>query len=301
MTAQELMAALAGALIVAGLVSGAAAFTPAPARPDGDGRPPSRLAGLAAAALAPHLRRRIAVAVVLGLLVLLFTGWPVAALGAMAGALAAPHLLSKRPAEQRIEKLEALESWTRQVSVVLKASRGLEDALTQSVRKVRPPIQTEVQTLARRLASRMPSEQALRLFAEDLADPVGDRIAAALILAASRRGTGVGDVLTALARMVAEDVRARRDIEASRAQHRTTLRWVLIFLAVYTVLVSMRQSYSEPFGTVAGQMAMGVVILLYAAGLGWIHRLASPEKQPRLLSHEADAQRETVAVDGGAP
>jgi Flp pilus assembly protein TadB len=211
------------------------------------------------------------VALGLGALVLLFTGWPVAALGTMAGAWAAPHLLSKRPAERRIEKLEALESWTRQVAVVLKASRGLEDALMQSVRKARPPIQAEVQTLARRLGSRMSSEQALRLFAEDLADPVGDRIAAALILAASRRGTGVGDVLAALARMVAEDVRARRDSEASRAQHRTTLRWVLVVVAV-----------------------------LYAAGLWWIHRLAGPEKQARLLTLEDGAQGEPAAVDGAA-
>ncbi|TYB48551.1 type II secretion system F family protein [Actinomadura chibensis] len=300
MTAQGLLAALAGALVVAGAVCGAAAFVTVPARTDAAARPPSRLAGLVRAALEPRSRRRIAVAVVLGLLVLLFTGWPVAALGALAGAVAAPRLLSKRPAEQRIEKLEALESWTRQVAVVLKASRGLEDALTQSVRKVRPPIQAEVRTLARRLASRMPSEQALRLFAEDLADPVGDRIAAALILAASRRGTGVGDVLSALARMVAEDVRARRDIEASRAQHRTTLRWVLVFLAGYTVVVSMRQSYSAPFGTFAGQVAMSVVVVLYAAGLWWIHRLASPEKQPRLLSQEADAQGGTAVTDGAA-
>lgn len=297
MTVLETAACLAGACIVAGVLCGVVALRGREASPADAVRPPSRLAGSAARLFAPHLRRRIAVGAALGLVVLLLTGWPVAALGAAAGAVAAPRLLSKRPAEQRIERLEALESWTRQVSVVLKASRGLEDALMQSVRKARPPIQAEVQTLARRLASRMPSEQALRLFAEDLADPVGDRIAAALILAASRRGTGVGDVLTALARMVAEDVRARRDIEASRAQHRTTLRWVLIFLVGYTAVVSMRQSYSAPFGTFAGQVAMGVVAILYAAGLWWIHRLGSPEKQSRLLTADGGGRAEGTAVE----
>jgi hypothetical protein len=85
----------------------------------------------------------------------------------------------------------------------------------------------------------------------------------------------------------------RQEIEASRAQHRTTLRWVLAFVVAYTVFVSLRHSYSAPFDTFVGQVAMGVVVLLYAAGFFWIHRLATPEPQPRLLSRlQADEATE---------
>lgn len=277
------LAAVAGALTTAGLVCAVAAVLNPPVA-DGSGRPPSRLAELTRALVAPHRWRRIAAGGVLGLVVLLLTAWPVAAIAAAAAAIAAPHLLSQRPAEQRIAKLEALEQWTRRLADVLGASRALEDALMLSVRKAPPPIEDEVKALARRLRARMPTETAVRLFADDLQDPVADRVAAALILAASRRGSGVRRVLTSLADLVARDVAARREVEASRAQHRTTLRWVLVFLAGYTVLVSTRQSYSAPFDTAAGQVAMAVVAVLYAAGLWWIHRLASPEKTARLLS-----------------
>ena len=70
------------------------------------------------------------------------------------------------------------------------------------------------------------SEAALRAFAADIGDPAGDRIAAALIIATGRRGGAVREVLNSLAVMLARDVAARREIEADRAQHRTTVKWL---------------------------------------------------------------------------
>lgn len=286
-----LLAATAGLFIAAGGVVAFAAFLPS----DQSIRPPSRARAIARRALRRDQGRKVLLAVALALLVLLLTRWPIAALATGVGTIAAPRLLSRRPAQQRIARLEALESWTRKLADVLAASRALEDALMLSVRKAPAPIQQEVETLARRLRAHMPTEQALRLWAEDLADPTADRIAGALILAASRRGSGVKRVLTQLAEMVAKDVAARREVEASRAQHRTTLRWILIFLAGYTLFVSLRHSYSAPFDTFAGQIAMGIVALLYAAGLWWIHRLATPPKTPRLLTLRPEPARPSAS------
>lgn len=284
MTAFAVLAAVAGSLIAGGLVCAVAAFPRVdPSRPE-DVRPPSRLAELLSAPWAPHRRRRVAIAAVAGLAVLATTGWPVAAIATTAGILSSRLLLSQRPAQQRIARLEALEQWTRRLADVLGASRGLEDALMASARKAPAPIETEVRDLARRLRARMPTDLAVRRWADELADPTADRIAAALLLAATRRGPGVRPVLNQLANQVSRDVSARREIEASRAQHRTTLRWVMIFLAGYTVIIALRPSYSAPFGTLPGQVAMFVVVLLYAAGLAWIHQLARGEKLPRLLA-----------------
>ncbi|MFI0448050.1 type II secretion system F family protein [Actinomadura sp. 6N118] len=279
-----MLAAVTGALIAAGLVCVAAAFRrPAPGQEGPPAQPPSRLLELARAAFAPQRRRRVMVGIAAAILVLGFTGWPVAAVATLAGSIALPVVLSKRPAQQRIDRLEALEQWTRRLADVLGASRALEDAIIASARKPPEPIAEQVRALAGRIRSRMPTDRAIRLWADELSDPVADRIAAALILAASRRGPGVRLVLTELSELVAKDVTSRREIDASRAEHRTTLRWVVIFLVGYTVFVSLRQSYSAPFGTPAGQMAMAVVAGLYAAGLTWIYRLGRGQSEPRLL------------------
>lgn len=277
-----LFAAVCGLLLVGGMLCAFVAITGVGLAEEEAIRPPSRFPPRAL--FAAHRWRRMAAALAAGILVLLVTGWPVAALAVMAGVIVGPYLLSKRPAERRIARLEALEQWTRKLGDVLGASRALEDALMLSVRQAPEPIAREVGALARRLRGQMPTRTALRMWADDLADPVADQIAAALILAAEHRGAGLRTVLVALSDVVARDVTNRREIEASRAQHRTTLRWILIFVVVYTVFVSLRHSYSAPFDTMAGQTAMFVVVLLYAAGFFWIHRLASPERQPRLLT-----------------
>ena len=79
---------------------------------------------------------------------------------------------------------------------------------------------------------------ALRAFAAEIDDPAGDRIAAALIIATSRRGGGAHAVLSALAEMLGRDVAARREIDAERAQHRTTVRWIIVFIVGFTVFAA---------------------------------------------------------------
>ena len=58
---------------------------------------------------------------------------------------------------------------------------------------------------------------ALRAFADDLADPTGDLVVAALMLAADRRGRGLTRVLEGLAVTVEAEVALRRQVDADRA------------------------------------------------------------------------------------
>jgi Flp pilus assembly protein TadB len=148
-----------------------------------------------------------------------------------------------------------------------------------------------VGTLAARLASRTGTEAALRAFAAEIDDPAGDRIAAALIIATGRRGGATRDVLTALASLLARDVAARRDIEAERAQHRTTVKWIGIFVLGFTIFSVLNHSYSAPFGTVAGQVVLAVVAVLYAAGLFWLNRLGSLPAAGRFLEDTPETGR----------
>ena len=274
-----LLAALAGAAIAAGLVLAVRELT---GRVPPPGVPPRRRLG-SPSTLRGH---RTLLAVVACLLVLAITRWPVAGLAAALGVIFLPRVLSTAGQRQRTARLEALEQWTRRLGDMLTASRGLEEALEASARSAPAAIKEPVAALAARLAARTGTEAALRAFAADIDDPAGDRIAAALIIATGRRGGAVRDVLNALAVMIARDVAARREIEAERAQHRTTLRWIAVFIGGFTVFAVLNRAYSSPYGTVAGEVVLAIVTGLYAAGLAWLYRLGAMPAPGRFLAQE---------------
>lgn len=233
--------------------------------------------------------RRAAVAVVVGLAVLAITGWPVVGLAAGFAAVGLPQIMSGSGAARSIAKLEALEQWTRRLTDLLLAGRGLEQAIEYSATRNLPaPITEPVTRLAWRMnTARMSAEKALRLLADELDDPVSDRIAAALILAARRRGAGAAAVLGGLAELVARDVTDRRQVEAARAEHRTTVRWIVAILLLLTTAAVLQRTYVQPFGTAAGQLVLLVVVACYAGTFWWLHRLGMPEKGRRFLSRSS--------------
>ncbi len=279
-----LLAALSGAAIVGGLLLGVAEFfRRAPSA--GTPRRP-RLGGSSR-----DQARRILIGLVAGLAALAITRWPVAGVAVAAGVIFLPGL-TLSGGRQRTAMLEGLEQWIRRLADMLTASRGLEDAIETSARSVPAAIAEPVTTLARRLSARTGTEAALRAFAADIDDPAGDRIAAALIIATGRRGGAVRDVLNALAVLLARDVAARREIEAERAQHRTTVRWIVLFVAGFSVFAVLNRGYSAPYGSVAGQIVLAIVVALYAAGLGWLHHLGTIPAPGRFLNQadRADAR-----------
>lgn len=271
-----ILAGLAGGLVVAGIALLALELTrPAPL----PGSPGRRRPGLTAAQ-----RRRALIASAAGGVTLLLTRWPVAAVAAVLAVVFLPGVIATRAARRRASVLEGLEQWIRRLCDLLGASRSLDDAIAASARQAPAAIEPAVTALSRRLASRSSPDSALRAFAAEIADPAGDRIAAALIIATGHRGGAVRDVLNALASMLARDVAIRREIEADRAQHRTTVAWLTLFVLAFTVFAVLDRAYSAPYGTLAGQLVMALVTVLYAAGLGWLHHLGAVAAPGRFLA-----------------
>jgi Flp pilus assembly protein TadB len=272
------LAGLAGGLTIAGLALFLLEFVP---RDLGPSAPPRIRARIR---IGPRFRTRLLIAACTGLATLALTRWPVASISAVLAVLFVPWITSGRAAQHRAAVLEGLEQWTRRVADLLTASRGLEEALEASARQAPAAIGPAVSALSRRLAAWTSTEAALRAFAAEIDDPAGDRIAAALIIATGRRGGAVRDVLNALAVMLARDVATRRDIEADRTQHRTTVKWLTLFVLGFTVFAVLNRSYSAPYGTVPGQVVMALVTALYAGSLLWLHRLGSVPVPGRFLA-----------------
>ncbi|WP_346050024.1 hypothetical protein [Actinomadura chokoriensis] len=260
-----------------------------------EGRPPSRIQTILRSPAWPGRRNRLLAGAVSGLAVLLLSEWPVAALAAGAGVYALPPMLSGRAPQRRIARLEALAQWSRRLAEMIGASRGLEQALADSARIAPAPILGPVEILSGRLTSHASTEHALRAFADELDDPIGDLIACSLLLSARRRGPGTREALSLLADAVEHEVIVRRDVEAERAGLRTTLIVIVSSVGVLSVLFASSDTLAGPYDTALGQSVLAVVAGIYAAGLWWMRRLAVLSTGTRFLHITCPAPKQEVS------
>ena len=283
--------ALAGALLVTGLIGLAVGGRARPVRDPAQWHtaigPLTRLARLTR--VSRRTRLLLAVGAVAGAAVALATGWLIAIVLAPAAMAGVPVLLSAPGSTARIDRLEAMEEWTRSLAGVLTVGVGLEQALIATLRSTPAAIRPEVSRLVARLRARWSTEDALRAFAEELDDATGDLVAANLILGARRRGAGLASILESLAESVAADVRARRQIEADRAKPRATARWVTIITVSVLAVLALTGSYIEPYGTPLGQALLALLLSLYVLTLVWMRRMATGAPLPRFIGTPARA------------
>lgn len=282
-----LVPALGGALVVGGLLGVLVGLRPAPVTA---AAPPRRTRSRFVARITGAGRRTKVLAVfglVVGFVVALLTGWVVALVLVPVAVVGLPTLLSAPASAARIDKLEALEEWTRSLAGVLTVGAGLEEALRATLRSTPEAIRPEVAKLVARLRARVGTEEALRAFADDLDDTTGDFVAANLILGARRRGQGLASVLETLAESVAADVGARRAIEADRAKPRTTARWVTIITVSVLGFLTLTGDYIAPYGTPLGQVLLVLLLSAYVSLLLWMRNMAKGEALPRFLGPAA--------------
>jgi tight adherence protein B len=277
MTTGALLLGLAGVLIAAGLVSLTCAFR---ARPDT--APPVRT----------PWRQRIRVtrlhllAAAAGVLVLLITGWPVAAIGIALGVWFVPSVLGGQAVSRaEIARTEAIATWTRRLADLLASGAvgSLDAALRRSVSACPAPIATEVTALVTRMGPRG-IERALRTFADEVDNRAAEKVAGALILRARHGGRGLAEVLSGLAADLDERVRMVREIEAERATPRSNTRTIVLLTAVLIVgEIVFARGFLSPYSTLLGEVALVVVIAVFGMALRWLRKLSEPVKQPKIL------------------
>ncbi|MER5866347.1 type II secretion system F family protein [Kitasatospora sp. NPDC002040] len=238
--------------------------------------------------IAPTARRRLLVQaglLVAGSVWLLLTGRPPVAIGLLALLVfGLPWVFGATRADmRRIDRLEALAEWTQRLGDVLLLGVGLNQAIVTSRKTAPAALEAEVAELSARLQSRWRPEEALRAFADTLADATADKVLAALVLRSGDSGPGLARTLADLATSVREEVRQRRVIEADRAKHRTTIRWLLVIIMLVLVVGFFNPRYSQPYSTLMGQFVLGVVLLLFVLVIAWMRKLATQAPLPRLL------------------
>ena len=278
MTAGLLLLTLAGLLIAAGLVAAVAAARGVAlwsAGPPSARRRPRRL-------VSPLHLGALGTAV----LVLLITGWPVAAVAAVGGVVFVPKVLGGgKASRQLIATSEALADWTRRLADLISsgAAGSTRDALRRSLSSAPEPIAPAVTNLVTRMGPQG-VEPALRQFAREVDDPAADKIAMVLILRERNGGPGLAEVLTALAADLDDRSRMVREIEAERAKPRANMRTIVVVTLVLVVGMTLfARTFLSGYSTPLGQVALLVDVAIFGTALRWMRRLSDPPRPPRVL------------------
>ena len=278
MTAGVLLLTLAGLLVSGGLVAAVAAVRGVNVLPAGSpsarGSRPPRITPLHLGALAT------------GVLILLLTGWPVAALAAPGGVVFIPKVLGGGKASKRmIATAEALADWTRRLADLISsgAAGSTRDALRRSLSSAPEVIAPAVSNLVTRMGPQG-VEPALRQFAREVDDPAADKIAMVLILRERNGGPGLAEVLTALAADLDDRSRMVREVEAERAKPRANMRTIVVVTLVLVVgMVLFARTFLSGYSTPLGQVALLLDVALFGTALRWMRRLSDPPRPARVL------------------
>jgi tight adherence protein B len=249
-------------------------------------RPAGRVSVALSRLRSPATGGRVGAAVLAGVLTLVVTRWPVAAVGIAALVLAWPAMFGGARAERTgIATLEALVMWTESLRDTVSARASLEQAIPATATHAPAPIRPALIRLTGRLRARVPLDAALLELSAELHDASADKVIGALVLNTRQRGSGLAAVLTSLAVAGRAELDQRRRISAGRASMRRSVQLVVVITVFFAgFLATFSRSYVAPYASVGGQVALAVVIGLFAAGFAWLRRLAGGEPATPFLN-----------------
>ena len=224
-------------------------------------------------------------AIVTGVLALIATAVPVIALLAAVAAATLPIALLRRRAVRRDREVRAC--WPDAVDGLVSAVRAgmsLPEAVADLARCGPEPLRPGFAAFAADLRARGSFPRALEALQERLADPVADRVIAALRIAREVGGSDLGTVLRSLSVMLREDARTRGEVEGRQSWTISSAR-----VAVAAPWVTLALLCTRPEAVNAYRSAAGTVVVLSAAALSVLAyrlmmRIARLPSEPRVLA-----------------
>ena len=202
-------------------------------------------------------------AVMAGALALMITSVPVVALIAASLAAVLPFLVLRRRARRRTRAVrsawpDAVDSLASAVRAGMSLPEALADLATRGPSALRPAFAR----FGREYRVSGSLGEALDSLQGALADPVADRVIAAIRIAREVGGTDLGIVLRTLSSLLRADLRTRGEIEARQSWTVSAAR-----LAVAAPWVTLALLCTRPEAAAAYRTFTGAVILVVSAGL----------------------------------
>lgn len=253
----------------------------------------SRLRSSGALTLSRSRLRRTGVAVGAGILVLVATGWPIAALFTTGLILGAGYFFGgAKIAARQIARLEGVEQWTRHLADAMAVGGMPVQTIIRSADTAPEAIRPEVTRLADRLRTpRLDKTDALRSFADDLDDALGDIVVLALTRAVTSGAQRVPYILQTLAEAVSAEVKARRSMEKLRAGPRKEVQTIIVVLAAGACGLVMLTNYGAAYDSVDGQVVLAGLCGMVLLALTMMRRLSVGGQPPRILPQRGRDER----------
>ena len=268
----------------------------------GPSRPPSRMAtalgrmvGIGLSRSAQRARRvLIGSAAVVFVAGWLYTGIPLAGVAGGVGVIAVPWLFGAGRADAKlVGRLEAIEIWTRRLADLVRSGAGLHQAIVTSAVDAPAAIAVEVGELASELRGQLSTVDALRRFADRLADAGSDEVIAALILNARERGPRLADVLDRVSESMADMITMRREQSSSRTDARISGMVLSGLVLLGLLLLLVNKGYMRPYHSSSGQIVLIICLAAFAGLLVWCRQLNVPRRMPRLLKASGGGRRQS--------
>jgi tight adherence protein B len=280
--------ALLGAFFAIGIVTAAVALRPvAP----GEIAPRRRASQIDLSERIENFTLRLALGLGAAVVIGALTFWPMAALWAAIAGFFAPSLLGGGAARRtRLDRTEAIATWSEMLRDTMAGAGGLEQSIIATAAVAPLPIRREVVRLAARL-ERERLAPSLREFAEEIDQPTGDLVVAALILAADKSPKRLGDLLGRLATSARATVNMQLRIDAGRARVQTAVKVISGFTSGFALLLLvLNHAYLEPYGTFWGQVALAAVGACFGGAFLWLARAFQYQDEERFLRTEGSPQ-----------
>lgn len=240
----------------------------------------SDVAGLTPARLASGC---LAATVLAGTGALLVFAVPaVALIAAIAAGLLPLGVLSRRAA-RRATALRL--SWPDAVDTLaagIRAGLSLPEAVADLARHGPDPLRPAFSEFARDYRSHGSFDSALHALQVRCADPVADRVVAALRVAHEVGGSDLGSVLRSLSTMLREDTRARGEIEARQSWTVSAARLAVAAPWITLAVLSTRPDAARAYATGGGALLLVGSAVLSSAAYWLMMRIARLPADPRL-------------------
>ena len=239
---------------------------------------------------------QILVGVVVAVVVLVTTRWPVAAGAAVALTVGWSALFPKDSAAQR-SKLEGVAKWMEDLRDLQRGSSlDLAETLDHSARRAPTAIKPELDRFSSRVRHHVPLPEALLELADELDHPVVDTAVAAMVFSAGdASGASLHATFDMLADSARDELTARDSIDRIRLRFHRAMRQMLIVLAgLIGYLVLFAPDIVEPYRTVEGQIWLLIPVGVWGGSLWWLRSLGRYERLGRFIS--ADALREEASA-----
>jgi tight adherence protein B len=253
----------------------------------------------------PPINTRLAgVGLALGLVVAVATGWWAGGVLVVAASILVPMMQAERQAQVKDrQRINALASWVESVRDLLAAASGIEEAIVRSSETLtaESPIVRHIWQL-RVVTEMLGLREGLRRLGEDLADPIGDYITAALLVASERPSGVVHMQLSEAASNARESVSVRERVEASRARMWTASSTIaIISLCMVAFIVGTQSTYATWYSQPTGQIVLLVCGGIELVGMWWMARMARPSAGHRVVLFDPPTTpTSTTAASGPA-